>query len=203
MAAKRRAVEAKVGYHHGNLKEALLAATLQVLEEGGPSAVTLREVARRAGVSHAAPYRHYADLDALLADVAEEGFRGLTREMRTRMDAESAPGDKLRATGIGYVAYAVKNTARFRLMFGPQVADPRRHPGLHAASEEAFQVLVEAVQKAQAANVFPPGDVLKSAVSAWAMVHGLAMLYVDGQLDMRGIAKKDAEKFAAEMLSFR
>src|ERR1700681_5062026 len=95
-------------YHHGNLREALLQAALRAIADVGPAAFTLREVARRAGVSHNAPYRHFRDKDALLAAVAAQGFRELTRAMREAGERQSKALDKLSQSGLAYVAFAVR-----------------------------------------------------------------------------------------------
>ena len=95
-------------YHHGNLRETLLQGALQAISELGPAAFTLREVARRAGVSHNAPYRHFRDKDALLAAVAAQGFRELTRAMREAADRQPNALDKLKHSGLAYVALSLR-----------------------------------------------------------------------------------------------
>jgi AcrR family transcriptional regulator len=108
-------------YHHGNLREALLKGAVRVIAELGPAAFTLREVARRAGVSHNAPYRHFRDKDALLAAVAAQGFRELTRAMREAGDCQSNALDKLKQSGMAYVAFAVRRPEHFTVMFDAPV----------------------------------------------------------------------------------
>lgn len=191
-------------YHHGNLRPALIEAAVQLLEEVGPQEVSLREVARRAGVSHAAPYRHFADKDALLAAVAEEGFGLLTGSMRARMDKAGAhPAARLEACGLGYVAFAVKHPAHFRLMFGRELHDRRARPELFKASEEAFQVLVGALAPVLQAAGLKEGSRKAEmiALASWSTVHGLSMLFVDGQLQDRGIPISKVEQIAKEVLT--
>lgn len=200
---RRRPVDvpAKTAYHHGNLRAALIAATVQLLDEVGPHGVSLREVARRAGVTHAAPYRHFSDKETLLAAVAEEGFHLLEDEMRQRMGrAGDDPEARLQATGVGYVMFAVHHPAHFRLMFGRELHDRRARPALFDASEAAYQVLVEALAGVQAAGGLPGQDPMILAVGAWSKVHGLAMLLVEGQLEERGITQERAEELTLSLL---
>src|SRR5262245_23788463 len=111
-------VQGKGGkYHHGDLRRALLDAALEILAEGGAAGLTLREVARRAGVTHAAPYRHFEDKAALLAAVAEEGFRAVYAEMLARSERVKDPVERLYQIGAAYVLFAVTHPAHFRVMF--------------------------------------------------------------------------------------
>jgi AcrR family transcriptional regulator len=112
-------------YHHGNLREALLQGALRAIAELGPGAFTLREVARRAGVSHNAPYRHFRDKDALLAAVAAQGFRELTRAMRDAGKRQSKALDRLKQSGLAYVAFAIRRPEHFTVMFDAPVRSRR------------------------------------------------------------------------------
>jgi AcrR family transcriptional regulator len=183
-------------YHHGNLRQALLDAALQILETEDVAALTLREAARRAGVSQAAPYRHFADKDALLAAVAEQGFRALTAAMRA---AGSPLGDdvlsRFRSLGMTYVQFARQHPARFRLMFGRDLPARTAHPGLEAAGAENFGLLLEGIAAGQAAGLIRAGDPHTYALAAWATVHGLAALQVDGRLP--GEEAAEAQRTAA------
>jgi AcrR family transcriptional regulator len=130
-------------------------------------ALTLREAARRAGVSPAAPYRHFADKQALLAAVAEEGFRTMVDEMR-RASGEHAtePLAALRAVGLAYVGFAIRHPSHFRVMFGREVADRSSHPALGQAAAAAFELLAEGVAGCQRAGLLRAGDARALAVSA-------------------------------------
>ena len=134
-----------------------------------------RAVARRAGVSHAAPYKHFADRHALKAGVAERGFAALGAAMREA--AETAGDRPLKAIGRAYVAFALDRPARYRLMFGPEFAQDRTTPELDRAARAAFEALV-ATQRTDAA---PTGD-RTTAVAYWSLVHGLATLLIDGRV---------------------
>jgi AcrR family transcriptional regulator len=143
---KRTTTGSRSSYHHGDLRRALLDTALRLIAEEGSSSFTLREVARRAGVSHAAPYRHFANKTALLAAVAEEGFRTLrTRllEAGTRLPAE--PLARLQTLGVEYVRFAVEHPSHFRVMFGPDIIDPTASPPVHKVSPGTFSLRIEAI----------------------------------------------------------
>jgi AcrR family transcriptional regulator len=156
-------------YHHGELKPALLAAAAQLLDEGGAALISLREVARRAGVSHNAPYRHFADRDSLLAALAEDGFRELGR----RMDAEAGG---LAALGQCYVHFALEQPGRFALMFGAGL-DKTRYSQLQQAALALYRRLARAVHETA-----PAREPEVATLAAWSLVHGLAQLLLDRQL---------------------
>ncbi len=166
-------------YHHGDLKPTLLASASEILEEQGLASLSLREVARRAGVSHNAPYRHFTDRDSLLAELAADGFRQLGEAMSAKRGREM---------GEAYVRFALANPSRFRLMFGGHLK-MARHAPLAAAARQTHQGLVEAF-RAQ------PGvaDAETAAAAAWSLVHGLAQLILDGHFESR------QEKFVAEVI---
>ena len=174
----------KAGYHHGDLARALVDAATQLVERAGPSALTLREAARLAGVSVAAPYRHFADRDALLAAVLTEGFDELaqgTDDARETALAEAGALAALRAVGLAYVQFAARRPSIYRLMFGPE-CDKAAHPGLMAAGHRALGVLVQAVRDAQAAGQVRPAPPEMVALAGWSLCHGLASLHTDGLL---------------------
>src|SRR6195256_264747 len=119
-------------YHHGHLREALLQAAIQLIAEVGPAGFTLREVARRAGVSHNAPYRHFRDRDDLMAAVAAQGFRELTQAMMEAAGQPSDTLDRLKRAGLGYVAFALRRPEHFTVMFDAPISK-RKHPDSAAA----------------------------------------------------------------------
>jgi AcrR family transcriptional regulator len=162
----------KAAYHHGSLYEALLDAAEQLLPARGPEALTLREVARHAGVSHGAPYHHFTSRDALLAAVAERGFVGLGEAMASA--GGPAPRDRLAGICEAYVGFAARHPTRFRLMFGPLLARKTEFPGLQAAGEKAFALLLSASQEVAPAQAMP------LALAGWSMAHGLSYLTVNG-----------------------
>jgi AcrR family transcriptional regulator len=173
----------RASYHHGNLRRALLDAALPLVEKEGPEALTLRAAARLAGVSQAAPYRHFADKRALLAAVAEEGFRAMTNEMRGAIvPYPDDPLRRFRALGLSYVSFAASHPSHFRVMFGREIADKSASPSLSEAAAETFSLLVEAITECQRAGLVRPGDPRELALSAWSAVHGLSALLIDEQV---------------------
>jgi AcrR family transcriptional regulator len=170
-------------YHHGDLRAALIQAGLAILAEEGAQALTLRAAARRAGVSHSAPYRHFADKEALLAAIAEEGFAQLADRLeQARGNAGQSPRAQLEDAGWAYVHFAVTHPDHLRVMFGSHIADPEGYPGMWAAGARAFAVLVEIIRTGQHAAALGAGDPQQLAFAAWAMVHGLALLRIDHQV---------------------
>lgn len=167
-------------YHHGDLRQALLDVALELIAEHGPDGFTLREAARRLGVSHSAPYRHFTDKDALLIAVAEAGFVELHRAGRAASDAaEDCPRARLRAFGEAYLRFAIEHPSQYRVMFGRAISKPT--PALREAGDLAFGLL-----EAQVAEVVGSVDTRDLAMAVMAGVHGLAMLALDGMLDDQG-----------------
>lgn len=162
-------------YHHGDLRVALLTTARTLLDEGGVPAVSLREVARRAGVTPAACYRHFADKKALLTALAVQGFEEFAQALRSACEGAAAPFAEM---GIAYVAFAVQRPGMFRLMFGPAVADRSRSPELMAAIGAATRLFDSGLKSSR--HVAPEDPV--GALRAWATVHGLATLAIDGML---------------------
>ncbi len=173
-------------YHHGDLRSALVSAALDLLEEGDIEKISLRAVARRAGVSAMAPYRHYPDKEALLAAVAQKGFDRL-KEALALADSAAPSNRALLAQGLAYVLYALENQILFRLMFGP----PRRtdHCDLRASSQTAFSVLMQRV-----AQETSPDKLQARVLGYWSLVHGLAMLILDGQTGVAGLQSPNTEE---------
>ncbi|MFC1661520.1 TetR/AcrR family transcriptional regulator [Gemmatimonadota bacterium] len=172
-------------YHHGDLREALVNAALRTLDAESLEAVTLRRLAREAGVSHAAPYHHFPDLDSLLAAVAARGFQILRGEMSGKaVGAVTEPFPRLQAAGTAYVTFAVTRPELFRLMFSGRWKDMARFPDLQEAEHLAFGALQEMIVGAMGRGGGRPHVVAAAARAAWALVHGIAMLLVDGQMVM-------------------
>ena len=181
----------KTAYHHGNLREALLDAAEALLPKSGPEALTMREVARRAGVSHGAPYHHFDSRDALLAAVAERGFAGLGEAMAAA--AGSTPGEQLVAVCEAYVDFAARHPTRFRLMFGPLLASKALYPGLKQAGEQSFFLLLEASREVAPAQAMP------LALAGWSMAHGLAHLRINKVFDSLPVAAPPESQLAGQL----
>jgi len=176
---RRTAARGAAPYHHGDLPRALLDAAESLLDEVGVEGFTLRECARRAGVSHGAPAHHFGDARGLLTEFTAESFEQLAATMRQQRQA--APADaraQLIATGIGYVEYALAHRARFQLMFRSDRFDPD-HPRLQAAAAASYGQLVETMTAVGEANGSAGALQTEKVAFAWAIVHGFATLALD------------------------
>jgi AcrR family transcriptional regulator len=168
-------------YHHGDLKPALVAAARSLLDEHGPEGLTLRQAARRVGVSQAAPYRHFRSKDALLAEVTRQGFLELRATVLAARRRRSNALDLTRAQSVAYVRFAVDNPALYRLMFGSAVRRDE-HPALAEATLSAFALIEETMAAGQETGVFAPRGLRDAARTVLSCVHGLCQLLLDGQL---------------------
>src|SRR5438105_2504909 len=165
----------KATYHHGDLRAALVRAAMELLEENGETALSLRAVARRAGVSPAAPYRHYADREALVSAVAALGYRDLAERLAAAHPSPSTP-EQLASVAVAYVQFALERPALFRIMFGePCDRDNDERVAATAAVSHYVRGIVE--------RSFPGTDAEALTTAIWALVHGLAFLHLDGKLD--------------------
>jgi AcrR family transcriptional regulator len=174
-------------YHHGNLRETLRDAAIRLIAEVGPTAFTLREVARRAGVSHNAPYRHFQDKDDLLAAVGAEGFRELKEAMLNAALQQTNALERLKRSGLAYVSFALRRPEHFTVMFDAPTPK-RKSDVLAAAGKQAFDTLISFVKNCQDEGQLPPGNPLEFALLAWTMVHGIAKLATTGRLPYRSEA---------------
>lgn len=181
-------------YHHGDLKAALVNAAVEILRGEGPQSLTLRAVARKAGVSQAAPYRHFADRRSLVAAVAEVGFVRLQQAMLDAVQsAEGRAGPK--QVAFAYVRFGHENAAEYRVMFGPEVAVTDEFPSLRRTARSVLGFVAEGISRLQQARVVGPGDPWLMAVATWATLHGLVVLSLDGQTE--GVAP-DLESLVEE-----
>jgi AcrR family transcriptional regulator len=146
---------------------------------------TLREVARRAGVSHNAPYRHFRDRDDLMATVATQGFRELTQAMLRAAEHGSGALDRLKLAGLAYVKFALRRPEHFTVMFDAPTSIRSEHAQSTQAAEQAFGTLVNFVKTCQDEGQLPSGDPDEFALLAWSMVHGVAKLAITGRLPYR------------------
>lgn len=171
------------GYHHGSLREALLQAAERILEREGIQGLTLRAAAREAGVSHAAPKNHFGDMTGLLSELAAIGFERFVAKMRANLGEEDSPDRRMGAIGHSYVAFAQAHPDLFLLMFRSERLDMSR-PTLRAAIDASARVLSGAIsarrgEKLEATLTLPQAA---NFVAAWSLVHGFAMLLLDGRL---------------------
>jgi len=181
-------------YHHGRLRDALLQAAEAELCAVGPDALSLRACARRAGVSHAAPAHHFGSVGGLLAELAAIGFDRLTAAMTLAADSAGTALDSLQATGMAYVRFALAHPALFRLMFRGN--HPAGHTRLRMSGQAAFAVLAGRLD--DALTGWTVTDLPARRRLAWAAVHGLAMLALDGH-----VASDDDQDIAAALARLR
>ena len=189
-------------YHHGDLRRVLLDASLALVNEAGVAALSLREVARKAGVSHNAPYHHFPDKGRLLAAIALEGFEKMAAEMEQSATRSLPPRARLEQCGLAYIRFALACPAHFRVMFRPELASPEDNPEVIAASSRGFAQVISAVVACQDAGLVAPGDPMPYVLTCWSAVHGLASLWLDGPLsrDPKGFGKSP-EKLAQVLVT--
>lgn len=188
-------------YHHGDLKRAMLDAAEKILAGEGIAALTLRRAAREAGASHAAPKNHFGDLSGLLSELAAIGFVRL----RAAMEEATAAERNLHALGRSYVLFARANPALFLLMFRSDRLDMCR-PALREAADSVVGLLARSVEAAGHSGASDPDQVPLQMAKAWAQVHGLAMLSIDGRLApilARLPGEADEEELVSRLLDER
>jgi AcrR family transcriptional regulator len=203
MAERRRKATTADGqrgtYHHGDLKRALTRAALALVAEKGPKGFTLSEAARRAGVSVAAPYRHFADKTQLLAAVAEQGFIQLHEALTAAGDSASNPKIRVIEIGRAYVRWAVTHPDYYQVMFGAETIKSE-HPGLLIAGSRAFDDLLDAITSCLDSGMMHGQDPREIAGPMWSLVHGVASLAIGGDLHHVGI-HEDSEALAVRAMA--
>jgi AcrR family transcriptional regulator len=197
---ERGASKKASSYHHGALQAALIRSAREILESEGYEALTLRAAARRAGVSQAAPYNHFADKAALLASIAAQGFKEFAAAMRHEVDAAVDPEARLNAAGIAYVAFATSNPGLFKLMFGSNVHQSSGDPDLDAARNSAYEVLRGAVHAVQLSGACDPAPEELESLRSWALVHGLATMINEGTIAPSIYGARSARELTAAVL---
>jgi AcrR family transcriptional regulator len=193
-------------YHHGALHSALIEASIALAREGGPDRVILREAARAAGVSHSAAYRHFADRDALLAEVSRFARHELAAEMHRRLNRSKDPRRRLRAVGTAYIDFALSQPGLFRTAFTSHpatspVADlDRADAGSPGNRADPFEILSEVLDQCQAAGLLDPHRRPGAEIATWSAVHGLAGLLLDGPLPRTAAGIEFARRQVLELI---
>jgi AcrR family transcriptional regulator len=187
-------------YHHGDLKRTVIETARDMLREEKGWQFTLREVARRAGVSHAAPYKHFADKSALLAELAALGFDQLREEISGALErpARSARAELI-AAAKAYIHFGTTNPSLYRLMFSADV-DKNASAKLKAAGTSAFAKLSGILERGQSSGAFKKQPVRGQAAAAWALVHGFTMLAIEGHLVAELVGAKPIDAVLASLL---
>ena len=168
-------------YHHGDLRKCLVAEGLRLIKENGLKALSLRAVARAAGVSPGAPYHHFENRSGLLADIACDGFSILNTQL-TEARAKAKKGEELAELGRTYASFAVQNPDYFRTMFCLELSDPGEFPELEAVANPVFEELSSCIFDGQKNDSIPSGNPERYILLAWSVAHGVSTLLVDGPL---------------------
>ena len=203
-AASRRPPASAKPYHHGDLRRVLIDAALRLAEEGGPEAVSVREAARRAGVSPGAPFRHFPSRDALMLAVAEEAQRRFRAELEAALAQVPAadPLARFRALGLGYLRWAMKNPAHFEVISNGRLFDHDRAAGVSRDNSELIgitgRLLEEAFAKGALKRALRISDLQQVKIAGRALIYGFARMNIDGHLPRWGVA--DAERTAEGIL---
>jgi len=189
--AKRSAVPAPLrrGYHHGDARNALLVAAADLLDRVGAAGLSLRQVAEHAGLSRQAPYNHFENKEALLAELVRDGFEQLARSLAAGGDPKSR--NALTRAGEAYISHAQQAPALFRLMFSQEMVDLSRFPAAAQAGAAAFDRL-----KVIIAAFAPPDRIGELSLAAWSLVHGYATLCIELALEPTARRAERARLFA-------
>jgi AcrR family transcriptional regulator len=170
-------------YHHGDLKNSLIQAGVEILSMEGVAGLSLRRVAARAGVSHSAPYAHFKDRQALIAAISTEGFKQLYTELEAAIEQNAgAPKQQLIEGAWAYARFAMDNTDTFKIMFSGILEKEKEYPSFVEISRKTFGLVVEVVQACQTAGVLRAAPAELMAVSVWGQVHGIISLALEGQI---------------------
>lgn len=191
-------------YHHGDLRNALIQAGLELLAEGGARELDLRKVARRAGVSHAAPYRHFADKQALIAAINEEGFQRLAERIQSTLrEAPDESFEQLLGVALAYVFFAQENPWLMREMFSGLTIERETFTSLQVASKSVYHIYAEVLRRGQVSGEIVDGDPAALAGVLWSVLHGLAMLIIEDQMHPYADGQEGTERvtrYTIEML---
>jgi len=201
---RRRTARAPVAkpYHHGDLRRVLIDAALQLVGEGGPEAVSVREAARRAGVSPGAPFRHFPSRDALMQAVAEEAQRRFRAEIERAL-AEAPAGDPLgrfRCLGLAYLRWAMRNPTHFEIISSRRFFDHDRAAGVSRDNAELIELTESTLAQAFAQGQLDSGDLKQVQIAGRALVYGFARMNIDGHFPRWGVADAEVERTAEAVL---
>jgi AcrR family transcriptional regulator len=174
---------ARQTYHHGDLKNALIKAGVEILAQEGIDGLTLRKVAQRAGVSHNAPYSHFSDKQSLIAAISTEGFKQLYDELDAAvLSHPSDPKRQLQEGAWAYVQFAMNNTDTFKIMFSGVLEKEKEYPAFVEVSRMTFHRVVEIVRACQEAGLLSTAPPELMAVFVWGQIHGIISLILEGQV---------------------
>jgi AcrR family transcriptional regulator len=187
-------------YHHGDLRRALVEEALRTIHTHGVEDLTLRGAGARLGVSRTALYRHFSDKQALVAAVGCEGFRMLRLALSDAWERNGKGRKGFEAMGVAYVNFAVAHPSHYRVMFGRFIESCSKDPEFVEEATAAFQVLVDSLVEQQKAGLIRRDDPIMLARFIWSVVHGIAMLAIDGQLRGADEQGKALNRYAIDRL---
>jgi len=188
-------------YHHGDLKNALIQAGIDILAEEGLQGLTLRKVASKAGVSHSAPYAHFADKQDLVAAISTRGMRVLYERLQaTAVEYANQPAALLQASAWAYVSFALDEPALFKIVFSGVLEQEKQYPDFVEISQKNFQQVVALVEECQAAGLLHPGSADLLAVSIWSLVHGFSALLLEQQISHHILERASTQDLLNQVL---
>ena len=196
------AAEKKKNYHHGNLRDTLIQSALTLLEHGTIEDLTMRGLARAAGVSQTAPYRHFKDKDELIAQLKSDGFEQISEIIQGVKDRYEDPKERFYQSGVAYIEFARNNAAYFKLMFSHSFDDYERYPEMIQCREGAYEKFSQDVQECMKAAKGPvaQADHLAVEISSWSLVHGLSTLLLNQQFKHKLETEKEQMEMAHAVL---
>lgn len=190
------------GYHYGNLREALIDAAVQLVEEGGPDAVSVREVAKRAGVSPGAPFRHFTNKSALMTAVAEQAMSRFRLEITNAVDkvATDNPIERFSAIGVAYLRWAIRNPTHFQVISSRSLIDWDGSESLRHDNEAVRSLMEGAMVEAQRRSMLRSNDIADTQIAGRALVYGLARMVIDGHFAQWAMSGQTVEQTTQSVL---
>lgn len=188
-------------YHHGDLRTTLIETAVRMLKTKASAEISLRELAREAGVSQAAPYRHFKDKNQLLAAVCQQGFDLKFQYMVEAVQTAKTPEELIHACGIAYFRMGLKHPQHFKLMVNSEIQPSPDYPELEKAACKSFLVLKQVIEQCQKAGLMGEGDPYHRAMNCWCLVNGFTALYAEGRLAWLGVTEKNAEAALSNLIS--
>jgi len=192
----------KSTYHHGNLREALIASALEILKEGTLQDLSLRALARKAGVSQTAPYRHFEDKEALIVVLIQEGSNLMQKSMRLALEKSEDPVEQLIDMGIAYYDFSQEHPAHFRLMFGGNLENKEKYSSLIETEQQGYELVQTVVDRCMKLPGAPKLSAELVRLTCWSLVHGLANLILNEVLNDDVPKDPDKRTIVSEVISF-